>query len=94
MERLTADKAQELMFGGVVNRTMVDTLQFFYAAIEQRAKANKSHLEIGVHMTNGAAQWVRAELERDGYIVKLRGPISYGDTHTFYIRWADSFKIF
>ena len=94
MERLTADKAQELMFGGVVNRTMVDTLQFFYATIEQRAKANKSHLEIGVHMTNGAAQWVRAELERDGYIVKLRGPISYGDTHTFYIRWADSFKIF
>ena len=36
MERLTADKAQELMFGGVVNRTMADTLQFFYAAIEQR----------------------------------------------------------
>ena len=94
MERLTADKAQELMSGEVVNRTIGDTLQYFYMAIEQSAKANKTHLTVGVHMPDGAARWVRAELERDGYNVKLRGPISHGDTHTFYIRWANSFKIF
>ena len=94
MERLTADKARELTFGGTINHAMNDTLQYFYAAIEQRAKTNKTYLTVGAHMTNGAAQWVRAELEREGYTVKVRGPISYGDTHTFYIRWANGFKIF
>ena len=93
MNRLTAEQARCLMTDNI-DREIGDILQRFYVAIEHAAKKNKSTLVIGVHITEGVAKWIRAELERDGYVVTVKGPMQYGDTHTFYVRWGSSFKLF
>ncbi len=92
MNRLTAEQARGLMTDNV-DREAGDILQRFYVAIEHAAKKNKTTLVAGVHITEGVVKWVRAELERDGYVVTVKGPMQYGDTHTFYVRWGSSFKL-
>lgn len=85
IERITAAQAREMVYP---NERGEEILKRLYPRIKEAARNHKSVLVIGVRATQTTAEWVKNELEQDGYEVCMRCP--WNDpaaTHAYHIRW-------